>query len=179
MACAARFGSIPLGCRTLFSGSAIWCALGAGLYQAQCLAQETQSVFFGGGSAAASSASAAPQANGISLLGYILTILVLLAAGLAVLFRGNFPMAFAAGSKAVRKLHIEETKSVGHRQYLLVAEYEGRRFLLGVCPGRIDYLSGLDSDAVPPGGSFQELLQPKAGPTHESAISRGEQNESE
>ncbi|MEI6872466.1 MAG: flagellar biosynthetic protein FliO [Verrucomicrobiota bacterium] len=77
-------------------------------------------------------------------------------------------MAFSAGSKAVRKLRIEETKSVGHRQYLLVAEYEGRRFLLGVCPGRIEYLSGLDSDVAPPGGSFQELLQPKVGPSHES-----------
>ncbi len=136
--------------------------------QGYCLAQESSAVLLGSGSAGLGASGAAPQTNGISLLGYFLTILVLLAAGLAVLFRGNFPMAFSAGSKAVRKLRIEETKSVGHRQYLLVAEYEGRRFLLGVCPGRIEYLSGLDSDVAPPGGSFQELLQPKVGPSQES-----------
>ena len=168
MGCATRFGFLPLGCSTSFSSSVIWCTLSASfLCNAQCLAQDASTVL-GGGSAALGVPGAASQTNGISLLGYILTILVLLAAGLAVLFRGNFPMAFSAGSKAVRKLRIEETKSVGHRQYLLVAEYEGRRFLLGVCPGRIEYLSGLDSDVAPPGGSFQELLQPKVGPSHES-----------
>jgi flagellar protein FliO/FliZ len=169
MACATRFGFLPRGCSTGFFSPAIWCTLGASfLCQAYVLAQDSNPALLGGGSAGFGASGAAAQSNGISLLGYVLTILLLLAAGLAVIFRGNFPMAFSAGSKAVRKLRIEETKSVGHRQYLLVAEYEGRRFLLGVCPGRIEYLSGLDSDAAPPGGSFQELLQPKVNPSHES-----------
>lgn len=43
-----------------------------------------------------------------------------------------------------RKLSVAETRSLGNRQYLVVADYEGRKFLLGVCPGRIDLLSPLE-----------------------------------
>ena len=45
----------------------------------------------------------------------------------------------------VRKLAIDETRSLGSRQYLVVASYEGKKLLLGVCPGRIDLLTPLDS----------------------------------
>ncbi len=47
-------------------------------------------------------------------------------------------------SRETRKLAIAETRSLGNRQYLVVADYDGRKFLLGVCPGRIDLLSSLD-----------------------------------
>jgi flagellar protein FliO/FliZ len=43
-----------------------------------------------------------------------------------------------------RALAIEETRSLGNRQFLVVASYEGKKFLLGVCQGRIDLLSNLD-----------------------------------
>ena len=43
-----------------------------------------------------------------------------------------------------RLLAIDETRPLDNRQYLVVASYEGRKFLLGVCPGRIDLLSPLD-----------------------------------
>jgi flagellar biogenesis protein FliO len=101
---------------------------------------------------------------GISVLGYVFTVLILAVAAVAVLFRGGFLGVFSGGSKAERKLHIEETRSLGHRQHLVVASYEGRRFLLGVCPGSIEYLSGLDAEGSAPAGSFQELLAsaPKA-----------------
>ena len=46
-----------------------------------------------------------------------------------------------------RALQVDETRSLGNRQYLVVASYEGRKFLLGVCPGRIDLLSPLDAGA--------------------------------
>ncbi|MFH1499687.1 MAG: flagellar biosynthetic protein FliO, partial [Verrucomicrobiota bacterium] len=46
-----------------------------------------------------------------------------------------------------RLIDIEETRSVGGRQYLVVARCEGRRLLLGVTAGRIQLLSPLD-DAV-------------------------------
>ena len=46
--------------------------------------------------------------------------------------------------REARKLTVAETRSLGNRQYLVVADYEGRKFLLGVCPGRIDLLSSLD-----------------------------------
>lgn len=48
-----------------------------------------------------------------------------------------------------RLLAIDETRSLGNRQYLVVASYENRKFLIGVCPGRIDLLSPLDGTAAP------------------------------
>jgi len=72
---------------------------------------------------------------------YFVLIVALLAAGL-YLTRGGF--SFLTGkAKGERKLVISETRSLGSRQFLVVAEYDGRKMLLGVCPGRIDYLSTL------------------------------------
>jgi flagellar protein FliO/FliZ len=51
-------------------------------------------------------------------------------------------------SREMRSLAINETRSLGNRQYLVVASYEEKRFLIGVCPGRIDLLSALDGPAV-------------------------------
>lgn len=48
-----------------------------------------------------------------------------------------------------RALAIDETRSLGNRQFLVVASYEGKKFLIGVCPGRIDLLSALDGGGVP------------------------------
>jgi len=48
------------------------------------------------------------------------------------------------GLAGVSHLKIAETKSLGSRQYLVVADYDGKKFLLGVCPGRIDLLSPLE-----------------------------------
>ena len=96
--------------------------------------------------------------GGISILGYVFTVIILAVAAAVVLFRGGFLGVFAGTSKAERKLHIEESRSLGHRQHLVVASYQGRRFLLGVCPGSIEYLSGLDAEEATPSGSFQELL---------------------
>jgi flagellar protein FliO/FliZ len=45
--------------------------------------------------------------------------------------------------KGPRKLDISETRMLGNRQFLIVAEYEQRKMLIGVCPGRIDYLCTL------------------------------------
>jgi flagellar protein FliO/FliZ len=46
--------------------------------------------------------------------------------------------------REARKLAVTESRPLGNRQYLVVADYEGRKFLLGVCPGRIDLLSALE-----------------------------------
>jgi flagellar protein FliO/FliZ len=48
-------------------------------------------------------------------------------------------------SRAPRNLAVEETRSLGNRQYLVVASYQDKKFLIGVCPGRIDLLSALDN----------------------------------
>jgi flagellar protein FliO/FliZ len=41
---------------------------------------------------------------------------------------------------------IEETRSLGNRQYLIVAAYEEKKLLLGVTPGRIKLLCDLPTD---------------------------------
>ncbi len=55
----------------------------------------------------------------------------------------------AVRTGAGRKIQIEETRPMGNRQYLVVARCEGKRFLLGVTPGRIDVVSPLDGDEEP------------------------------
>ena len=44
---------------------------------------------------------------------------------------------------------IEDTRALGNRQFLVVAECDGRRFLLGVAPGNIQMLSPLDPKELP------------------------------
>lgn len=49
-------------------------------------------------------------------------------------------------SGAARKLSVTESRPLGNRQYLVVADYDGRKYLLGVCPGRIDMLAPLEPE---------------------------------
>ena len=74
---------------------------------------------------------------------YLVLLISLFGAGIYVMRRG-IP-TYRMGLKTERKLNIEETRSLGGRQFLVVAEYEGQRMLLGVCPGRIDHLCALKS----------------------------------
>ena len=48
------------------------------------------------------------------------------------------------------KLKILESKSLGNRQFLLVVAYEGEKFLLGLYPNGMRFLSklGLDKDSA-------------------------------
>ena len=66
--------------------------------------------------------------------------------GVWLLLRSRHAKAAGRVSSA---LAIDETKPLGNRQYLVVASYEGKKFLLGVCPGRIDLLSPLDGSSAP------------------------------
>lgn len=80
---------------------------------------------------------------------YFFLLVGLLAGGL-FFYRNGFG-ALAQKNKTARKLEITETRMLGNRQFLMVAEYEGRKMLIGVCPGRIDYLCNL-------GGSGEKEL---------------------
>ena len=73
--------------------------------------------------------------------GILLAALLLAGAGGWLFWRGR---ATPGGTVNVRKLAIAETKSLGNRQYLVVAAYEDKKFLLSVCPGRIELLTPLD-----------------------------------
>jgi flagellar protein FliO/FliZ len=82
-----------------------------------------------------------PAANGNSL---VLMVAVIAAGGGAYYLwkqrrHGGFKL-----NKVSQKLVLDETKSLGNRQFIVVASYENQKFLLGVCPGRIELLTRLD-----------------------------------
>lgn len=97
------------------------------------------------GAAGAESRAEAP-ASGKAL---VALAVVCAAAGGWLLWRRRQGEAMAAGGG--RKLKVVETQSLGNRQFLVVADYDGRKFLLGVCPGRIEMLTDLsEADGYEP-----------------------------
>ena len=107
-------------------------------------AAEDSQVIFPGGS---SSPSAASAVGGGGLGNVTLLVgLALAAAGGWFVWRGR--NAAPLGREA-RQLTLSETRSLGNRQYLVVATYQDKKFLLGVCPGRIDLLAPLHDTALP------------------------------
>jgi flagellar protein FliO/FliZ len=94
--------------------------------------------------AKAPAAAGAPGAGAFTLA----TIVLLAGAGAWLLWRGRgrgLP-SFGRGEK---QLNVEETRSLGGRQFLVVASYRDQKFLLGVCPGRIEMLAPLDGSRPP------------------------------
>jgi flagellar biosynthetic protein FliO len=82
-----------------------------------------------------------PQPDGLlPVAGYLAVLVLLLAGAWVLLRRGSLPRPF---SKNDGKLRVLETRLLGNRQFLVVVEYDGAKMLLGVCPGRIDYLTPL------------------------------------
>jgi len=91
--------------------------------------------------------SETPATHGTGYGSGILVVALLLAgAGGWLFWRGR---ATPVGTLNARKLAIAETKSLGNRQYLVVAAYEDKKFLLSVCPGRIELLTPLDGSTPP------------------------------
>lgn len=91
--------------------------------------------------------------------GSVIIVLFLLLVGVSFavwlfLKRGGFPRI-----KNGEHLEILETRALGGRQFIVVAKHHDQKFLLGVCPGRIDYLCSLEygPDENPP-SSFDALL---------------------
>jgi flagellar protein FliO/FliZ len=91
------------------------------------------------------SAPVTGSSSGIQLAIYLCLLVALLGGGSYFLKNGfNF---LPPKNKGARKLNVAETRMLGNRQFLVVAEYEGRKMLLGVCPGRIELLSDLGAQA--------------------------------
>lgn len=82
-----------------------------------------------------------------------LALLGLCAGGYYLLRRRS---GFASSDKGLRKLNVSETRSLGNRQFLVVVEYENERVLLGVTPGKIDYLCPLPSAGKASNIAFEE-----------------------
>jgi flagellar protein FliO/FliZ len=100
----------------------------------------------GSPSAGVSPVSGDPGMGALTVIGAML----LAGVGGWLLLRGRklpFP------GRVAKKLSIDETRSLGSRQYLVVASYEGKKMLLGVCPGRIDLLTPLTGQDTAPKAS--------------------------
>jgi flagellar protein FliO/FliZ len=101
-------------------------------------ADDAKAAYLAGAAALPASAAAGdPGMGSITVVGAF----VLAGVGGWLLLRGR---KLQLPGRSVRKLAIDETRSLGSRQYLVVASYEGRKLLLGVCPGRIDLITPLD-----------------------------------
>jgi flagellar protein FliO/FliZ len=105
-------------------------------------AEDTRVIYpvSGPASGATPAGAAASGVGALTIFGAV----ALAAAGGWMLWRGR-KLPFVG--REMRKLAIDETRSLGSRQYLVVASYEGKKLLLGVCPGRIDLLTPLDAPA--------------------------------
>lgn len=96
----------------------------------------------------------ADGASGVGMAVTVLGYLIILGGfGVAAWFvykRGLIGKPF---SKGEGKLRIAETRMLGNRQFIMVVEYEDQKILLGVGPGKIDYLTtlspGLGSGSFP------------------------------
>jgi flagellar protein FliO/FliZ len=107
------------------------------------LAADESKVIFPSGSSS-SVPSPAPSGGGLGNV-TLLVGAVLAAVGGWFVWRGRYASPLG---RDVRSLTLSETRSLGNRQYLVVATYEDKKFLLGVCPGRIDLIAPLH-DAPP------------------------------
>ena len=76
----------------------------------------------------------------VSILGYLLILGAMAVAAWYLFKRGVFRKPF---SNKEGKLNIAESRMLGNRQYIMVVEYEDNKILLGVGPGKIDYLTSL------------------------------------
>lgn len=118
------------------------------------------------GSLMFSGGSAATAGSFIQMFGYAVAILMIVGAAVVFFMRSGGFIGLRMGAKAARKLHLQETWMLGHKQFLAVVEYEGRKMLLGVCPGRIDYLCPLEGNEDGVGTEnapdFHEMLARKS-----------------
>jgi flagellar protein FliO/FliZ len=104
-----------------------------------------ETVLYPKGSGAAPVAAPTPRVDSGYGASTLLVVALLLAAGGAwLLLRRRAGPGFLAGRSA-HKLQIEETRSLGNRQFLVVAVYEGQKVLLGVTPGQIQLLTPLSA----------------------------------
>lgn len=130
--------------RRLFLASTIaahWmraCVYSSLMFASVAFAADDNKVIFPSG-AKAGMPSAVSSSGAFNFI-TVLALLILAAVG-AWMFMKN--RGTPGAGRDLRMLSIDETRSLGNRQFLVVASYEDKKFLLGVCPGRIDLLAPL------------------------------------
>lgn len=100
-------------------------------------------VLYPGGVNADSPRAATPAAPARPGFSWLWAAVIVGGCGAWLLWRQR--RAQAAGV-APSGLRVEETRPLGNRQFLVVASHEGRRFLLGVAPGNIRFLTDLNPE---------------------------------
>lgn len=88
------------------------------------------------------SGDAASSGALVTLVGYSLIIGAVAVIVWFLFKRGFIRKPFVKGEG---KLKIAETRMLGNRQFISVVEYEDQKILIGVGPGKIDYLTTLRS----------------------------------
>lgn len=78
----------------------------------------------------------------MTLLGYVVILGALCVVAWFLFKKGFFRKSLKKGEG---KLKVAETRMLGNRQFIMVVEYEDQKILLGVGPGKIDYLTNLSS----------------------------------
>lgn len=89
----------------------------------------------------------------ITLVGYAV-VLGALAVAVWYLFKSGFMRK--SFKKGEGKLKIAETRMLGNRQFISVVEYDNQKILIGVGPGKIDYLTTLQNSS----GEFPQIDTP-------------------
>ena len=87
------------------------------------------------------SESSSPAGMIVTIFGYLLILGAMAVAAWYLFKRGVLRKPFA---NKEGKLKVAESRMLGNRQYIMVVEYEDKKILLGVGPGKIDYLTSLD-----------------------------------
>ena len=85
--------------------------------------------------------SASVRDSGVSFPFYAVLVTASLAVGGWLWVRSSRGSGSLHAKKA--SIVIEEVRSLGNRQHLILASCRGRTFLLGVSPGRIETIAGL------------------------------------
>jgi flagellar protein FliO/FliZ len=98
--------------------------------------------------AAAEPSAAAADGDRWNRIPWLFGALALAAGGTWWLWRSRAQTG--PGGRREHKLAIDETRSLGNRQYLVVAAYDGKKLLLGVTPGRINLLCELANEEEVP-----------------------------
>lgn len=125
--------------RRLLAGSLLWLALGAG-----ALRGADPDAIIVPRSASTADAPVGTRGAGANVW-TLVAVAALAGAGAWMVWRGKGRKG-GLGREA-RQLVIEETRPLGNRQYLVVAAYRGQKFLVGVCPGRIELVAPLSTSA--------------------------------
>ena len=87
------------------------------------------------------SEGSSPAGMFVTIFGYLIILGGMAVAAWYLFKRGVLRKPFA---NKEGKLKVAESRMLGNRQYIMVVAYEDKKILLGVGPGRIDYLTSLD-----------------------------------